>query len=83
MCLGIGVAPYEISSKANAVQYAISLATTSDKNGKPGIDLVLAAGIYEFIEKRVVMPDISKAPTEDLMPLIKALAKKIESLDKP
>lgn len=60
MITGIGCAPFTIDSKTKAIQYAISLATSTDKNSKICIDLVLATGIYNFITERVNLPDLPR-----------------------
>ena len=56
-----GISYYgNLSCKADAVKYAISIATDVDKNNKTTVDLVLAKGIYNFITERVNLPDLTR-----------------------
>ena len=78
--LGIGCAPI-LDSKANAIQYAISMSTNIDKNDKKTIDLVLAAGIYNFITERVELPDLPKDTLQETYgPLAATINEKLKKI---
>jgi hypothetical protein len=81
MLTGIGCARPALDSKASAIDYAISMATNLDKNDKKSIDLVLAAGIYNFITERVNLPDLPKdALAETYTPLLEVIKNKLDKL---
>ena len=83
MITGIGCAPFTLDAKTKAIEYAISLATSTDKNSKICIDLVLAAGIYSFITERVNLPDLPKDLVEEACePLIESLKKSLDKINK-
>lgn len=83
MCISITGVPIELDSKARAIQYAISLSTSTDKNNKIGVDLVLASGIYSFITERINLPDVSRNLLEDAcIPLLNTLKGTLERLEK-
>ena len=81
--LGITSEPFELTSKSQAIHYAISMSTHRDKNDKLNIDLVLASGIYDFITKRVNLPDVTRNMLEETVdPLIDSIKKALEKLDR-
>lgn len=74
--------PITLDSKAKAVQYAISIAMQTDRNGKLTVDLVLATGIYNFITERIDLPDLPKDTlTETCTPLLEVIKQKLEKLE--
>lgn len=81
MCTTVlGCAHPTLDSKANAIDYAITTATNYDKNNK-SIDLVLAAGIYNFITERVILPDLPKDTiAEAYGPLIDTIKDKLDKI---
>lgn len=81
MITGLGCAYPVLDSKANAIDYAILMATICDKDGKKGIDLVLAQGIYDFITERINLPDLPKDTfVETYGPLATAIKDKLEKM---
>lgn len=81
MITGIGCAHPVLDSKANAIDYAIVMATIYDKDGKKGIDLVLAQGIYDFVTERINLPDLPKdVLAETYGPLAATIKDKLEKM---
>ena len=75
-------ATVNFTSKVEALRYALE-STSKFEERTVIYNYDAAQELYNFICKNVDIPDVNKTPTEDLMPLIKALAKKIEDLDIP
>lgn len=82
MYTAVGSATTSISSKTEAIQYAISVAMNVDcDTHKLTVDLVLATGIYNFITERVNLPDLPKdALAETYTPLLEVIKNKLDKL---
>lgn len=80
---GIAAVPFELNSKAEAIKYAISMAINTDRNGKLSVDLVLAAGVYNFITERIDLPDLPRdLVSEACDPLLESLKKSLDKINK-
>ena len=80
---GIAAVPFELHSKAEAIKYAISMAINTDRNGKLSVDLVLAAGVYNFITERINLPDLPRdLVSEACDPLLESLKKSLDKINR-
>lgn len=70
----------DFTSKVEALRYALE-STSKFEERTVIYNYDAAQELYDFICKNVNIPDVNKTPTQELLPLIDALAKKIEGLD--
>lgn len=70
-----GVVSRNISSKGEAISFAISLASAWNEGLKKNeVNLTEAQGIYDFIIKNVDLPNVPKGPQDELNGMLATLA---------
>jgi hypothetical protein len=80
---GLAAVPFDLNSKSEAIKYAISIAMNTDRNGKLSVDLVLAAGVYNFITERINLPDVPRdLVSEACDPLLESMKKSLNKINK-
>jgi hypothetical protein len=70
----------DFTSKAEALRYALE-STSKFEERTVVFNYDAAQELYDFICKNVNIPDVNKTVSEDLRPLIDAIARKLEVLD--
>ena len=79
-----GATTRNISSKAEAISFAISLASSwNEELKKNEVRLDEAQSIFDFIVKNVDLPDVPKGAYDDMNSMLATLTSTLASIQKP
>lgn len=77
-----GVASRNISSKGEAISFALCLASAwNEELRKNEVNLTEAQDIYDFIVKNVNLPDVPKNPNDELNSIMATLATTLSAVN--
>ena len=70
--------PFAFRSKAGAMSFAIVMTMTTNENGVRTVNLLGAQELFDFICKNVVLPDVEKDATAEVVEMLSAAVKELQ-----